>query len=84
MSQVLRCTYSGDDSGGRTFDILIDGKLLTTQTLDRNQPGKLFNIDYPIPSERIANKTNVTVRFQARPGNMAGGLFYCAVMKASE
>lgn len=82
--QVLRCTYWGSDAGGRVFDILVDGQRLATQTLDNNQPGKFFNVDYPIPTEWLDGRETITVRFQAHPGQMAGGLYYCAVLKAEQ
>lgn len=81
VRQVLRCTYWGDDTGMRVFDILIDGEKLTTQALDRNKPGEFFTVDYPLPVERIRNKKKVTVRFQAHPKSIAGGLFGCQILK---
>jgi DUF1680 family protein len=83
VPQLLRCTYWGDDAGARTFDILIDGTKVATQQLNRNQPGKFFDVEYPIPSELIAGKDKVTIRFQPHAGNIAGGLFGCAVLKVS-
>lgn len=78
----LRCTYWGDDAGGRTFDILVEGQRIATQTLDRNHPGEFFEVEYPIPAELLAGKTSVKVSFQAAANSMAGGLFGCATVKA--
>jgi hypothetical protein len=82
VAQVLRCNYWGEEVGARTFDILVDGKVLATQSLGHDKPGEFFDVDYPLPSELLAGKDRITVRFQPHPGNIAGGLFDCAVMKA--
>jgi len=71
----LLCTYWGDDAGERTFDILVDGQRIATQTLNRNRPGAFFDVTYPIPADLTRGKPRVTVRVQAHPGKTAGGLF---------
>jgi hypothetical protein len=81
--QVLRCTYWGDDTGARVFDIIVDGQVLATQTLNREHPGKFFDVDYPLPPGLLAGKDRITVRFQPHPGNVAGALIHCAVLKAA-
>ncbi len=76
----LRVTYWGSDVG-RLFDILIDGKKLATQKLQDEHPGQFYDETYLIPAERIKGKAKITVRFQARPGSTAGGVFECRLMK---
>ncbi|MCD6339612.1 MAG: glycoside hydrolase family 127 protein, partial [Verrucomicrobia bacterium] len=71
----LMCLYWGSESGERLFDILVEGKRVATQRLRNNRPGKFFEQIYPIPQELTRGKQNVLVRFQARPGAMAGGVF---------
>jgi len=82
--QVLRCTYWGDDAGARTFDILIDGKLVATQQLNHHKPGQFFDVEYPIPADLLAGREKSTIRFQAHDKNTAGGLFYCAILKSKK
>ena len=82
-SYDLECTYWGDDSGGRVFDILIDDTAIATQTLDRNNPGNPYVVDYAIPSTLTVGKTSITVVFQAKPGALAGGLFDCRLLRSS-
>ena len=77
----LMCTYWGSDSGNRVFDVLVDGQKIATQTLDNNHPGKFFDEHYPVPPEVLKGKDKITVRFQAHPGKMAGGLFGCMLLK---
>ncbi|MCX6358534.1 MAG: glycoside hydrolase family 127 protein [Armatimonadetes bacterium] len=81
VAQDLSCTYWGSDVGPRTFDILIDGKLLATQTLNRNRPEIFYDETYPLPPEILAGKERVTVRFQAGPGHTAGGLFGLRILR---
>jgi hypothetical protein len=81
--QLLRCTYWGDEAGGREFDILIDGKLLTTQKLEHNKPGRFFDVETPIPAALLTGKEKITIRFQPHAGKIAGGLFHGAILKVS-
>ena len=79
--QNLVCTYWGSELGNRAFDILVDGTKVATQTLHEDKPGEYFDVVTPIPAELVAGKSKVTVRFQAHPGAMAGGLFGCRVVR---
>ena len=81
---TLHCTYWGSDSGTRIFDILADGHKLATETLDRDKPGEFFHKDYRLPLDITEGKSEVTVKFQAHPGNYAGGVFGCAMLKPEE
>jgi hypothetical protein len=71
----LACTFWGSDSGNRTFDVLVNGNLIATQTLTNNDPGQFFTVNFPVSTNLTAGRTNVTVLFQAHPGQIAGGLF---------
>ncbi len=82
--QVFRCTYWGGDAGNREFDILINGKLLKTEKLNRSKPGMFFQVEYPIPAALPGAGNSVTVRFQPKAGNTAGRVFDCAILKAAE
>ena len=79
--QDLVCTYWGSEEGNRIFDILVDGIPIATQTLHEDKPNQYFDQTYPIPAALLAGKQKITVRFQAKPGAMAGGLFGCHVVK---
>ena len=76
----LVCTYWGDDAGDRQFDVLVDGQKLATQVLNRNAPGRFFEVAYPLPDEMLRGKETITVRFQAHPGKTAGGVFGCRIL----
>jgi hypothetical protein len=77
----LLCNYWGGDAGGREFDILVDGVKIAAQKLERNRPERFYDEVYAIPPELTKGKEKVTVRFQAQPGKMAGGVFDCRVLK---
>lgn len=81
VPMTLLCTYWGSDIGPRTFDILVDGARIATQSIDRNQPGEFFHVLTPIPVELTQGKQKVTVLFKAHPGNTAGGVFECATLR---
>jgi uncharacterized protein len=79
---ILGVTYWGDDAGNRTFDIVVNGQTIATQTLEHSRPGHLFEMEYPIPPSLTANADNrVAVRFLAHPGNVAGGVFAVATLR---
>jgi hypothetical protein len=74
-SNSLACTFWGSDTGGRVFDIIVDGTVIATETLTNDDPGNFFTVDYALPLNLTAGQTNITVLFQAHAGQMAGGLF---------
>lgn len=80
--QALHCVYWGSDGGNRVFDILVDGEKIATQKLERNRPNAFFPVEYPVPEKLIAGKQQVTVRFQAHPGGIAGGVFDCRMVRS--
>jgi len=74
---VQACYWRPD--GGRTFDILVDNTVIATQKLEGGKEG-FFTVEYPLPTTLTADKTKVTVRIQARPGEMAGGIYDLRIM----
>lgn len=76
----LRCTYWGHEIGARKFDILVDGVKIAAESLDSSRSEAFYDVTYPIPPEITRNKSRITVRFQAHPGNTAGGLFGLRVL----
>ena len=82
--QELCVTYWGSDAGGRDFDILVDGEKLATERLIGKKPGQFFDQTYLLPESLVRGKTTVVVKFQAHPGNTAGGVFGCAILKRQD
>ena len=78
----LVCTYWGGDPD-RAFDILIDGAVLATQTVNHDRPGQFLDVEYTIPAELTKGKAAVTVKFQSRAGKVVGGVYGCRIPLAA-
>ncbi|HWQ92878.1 MAG TPA: glycoside hydrolase family 127 protein [Clostridia bacterium] len=80
----LVVTYWGGDAG-RTFDILVNNELLVTETLNESKPGQFFEKQYSIPSKIFSGAANsrINIRFSAKPGSRAGGVYDVRLMKRS-
>ncbi len=77
----LVVTYWGSESGNRSFDVLVQGQKVGSQTLQNNKPNEFFDVTYPVPAELLKGQSKVTVRFQALPGATAGGVFGARMLK---
>ena len=78
--QELRVKYWGGDTGGREFEIVVEGRKLATTKLDNNKPGEYYEETHSLPAEMTRAKNKITVRFQAHPGKTAGGVFGCSII----
>jgi len=78
----LAVTYWGGDVG-RTYDILANGELLATETVDNSKPGQYFEKRYSLPAKVLSGEANgrVTIKFSAKPGATAGGVYDVRLMK---
>ncbi|WP_371866885.1 beta-L-arabinofuranosidase domain-containing protein [Duganella fentianensis] len=72
-ARVLRLTYARGDAG-RRFDIRINGHLLAEVTLTASAAEEFYTVDYALPAD-LLNDGKWEVRFEARAGSMAGGLY---------
>jgi DUF1680 family protein len=73
--------YWGNESGNRTFDILVDDNLLVTENVSGKwKLNQFINVEYPIPATMLEGKTSVTVKFQPKSNNIAGGVFYVRLL----
>jgi DUF1680 family protein len=79
----LVCKYLGGETGDRQFDIVVDGTVIATEKLGDRKPRIFYQVAYPIPDALTKGKSSITVRFQAKPGNTAGGLFDCRLVRAN-
>ena len=82
LSNELRLTFWGNDGEGRDFDLLADGKVLHTYRFDGSQGARLYDVTLPIPAELTVGKNKILIRFQAKPGKMAGGLYGARILRA--
>jgi DUF1680 family protein len=60
--------------GGRVFDLQVDGNVIATVKLDGGQDD-YCGAEYPIANGLLAGRDKVTVRLQARPGEVAGPVY---------
>ncbi len=80
---VLVCTFVGSFGRPRTFDILVDGEKVATQTLEA-APGGLLDIAYPLPEHLTRGKERVTVKFQSPPNGATASLFDLRIVRQAE
>lgn len=74
-ARTLRLTYASGDAG-RKFDILVNGELLAQVALDGQAEQPFYTVDYPLPAPVVAAaRGKLVVKFVARPGSVAGGLY---------
>ncbi|RZL36620.1 MAG: hypothetical protein EOP35_10640 [Rubrivivax sp.] len=74
-ARALQLSFSTADAG-RRFDILVNGQLVAEVELDASAPQTVYSRDFPLPSELVkAAGGKLAVKFVARPGSLAGGLY---------
>ena len=78
---ALRCVFWGGDVR-RTFNVLIEGEVVGTVILNAPRPGDYVVRTFSITPRLAIGKEQVTVRFQAREGSLAGGLFDLRTVRA--
>jgi DUF1680 family protein len=72
---ALVVDYWGGFPGAKTFDILVNDKIIATENISNKMDGQFISVQYDIPGELLKNRSNSTIKFQARMGNMAGPVF---------
>ena len=75
--------YWGNETGTRTFNILIDDHVIATENIvgkwNRNE---FVPVEYKIPNALVEGKQIITVKFQGiNAGNVAGGVFFIRLLK---
>ena len=82
-ANALVVTYQTDNRRIRTFDIIVDGQRLASQTLEPNGESRFFDAEYPLPAGLVLDKQKVTVRFEATGGNEIGAVFGVRTIRAN-
>jgi hypothetical protein len=81
----LMARYWGNEGGARSFSILLNGQLLTTENITGKwNKNEFVNVEYPVPPEMVRGKDSITIQFQCVGNNIAGGVFYLRLLKAGE
>jgi DUF1680 family protein len=82
LSLLLR--YWGNETGSRTFDILIDDQLLTTENIVGKWNKEDFtDVEYPIPSGMLKSKEYITVKFLPKKDNDGGRIFNVRLLRSN-
>jgi hypothetical protein len=71
----LAVEYWGGYSGSKTFDILVDGKLIATENISNKAPGRFIDVIYKIPPSLLNQKEKIEVKFFPHEANRAGPVF---------
>jgi DUF1680 family protein len=71
-ARVLQLTFASGDAG-REFDVLLNGRLLQAVTIERKGEA-FYTLDLPLPAD-AARPGKLEVKFVARAGSVAGGLY---------
>ena len=66
------------------FEILVDGRQMAEQHLDRSDPGRFLDLTYGVPDELVRGKAKVTVRFQAKDGSQIAAVFGIRMVRADQ
>ncbi|HLO58420.1 MAG TPA: beta-L-arabinofuranosidase domain-containing protein [Bacteroidales bacterium] len=72
---ALVVDYWGGFPGAKTFDILVNGKVIATEDMKGKAEGQFTDTRYEIPAELTHGKNKVTVTFRAHERNTAGPVF---------
>lgn len=74
-------TYYSDEWRKRSFDILIDGRKIGEQVVEKAGAPRFFDVPYAIPADAVKEKQKVTVRFEATGGNEIAAVFGIRVIR---
>ena len=79
---ALVVTYNSDEWRRRTFEILVDGRRIKEQTVEKRGPMRFFDVECAVPAELAEGKEKVTVRFQASGGNEIAAVYGIRMIRA--
>lgn len=83
MTMVV--TYTNDERQKRSADILVAGRMVGEQTIERRSPEldvRFIDVEYAIPADLLQGKQKVTVRFVAAGGNEIPAVFGIRMIRA--
>ncbi|NHZ88517.1 glycosyl hydrolase [Massilia sp. CCM 8733] len=79
---VLRLSFSTLDAG-RKFDVVVNGETIAAVQLDAPAGPEVYTRDIAIPAAIAAGSAGkLTVKFVAKPGSLAGGLYGLRLLRA--
>jgi hypothetical protein len=72
---VLIVTYSTGEARASSFTVAVDGTVVRRETVVPAAPARLYDVEYPLPTDLVRGKSHVTVRFEAVAGGEIGGVY---------
>jgi hypothetical protein len=74
-ANALVVDYWGGFPGAKSFDILVNDKIIATENISGKKEGQFIGIQYDIPESISRGRFRVSIKFVAHPNNMAGPVF---------
>jgi DUF1680 family protein len=71
---AVAVTYRGADRQARVFDLVVEGEVVSHETLPL-KPTELMDIERPIPPGLTRGKSSIRVAFRPAPNAMTGAVF---------
>jgi uncharacterized protein len=65
---TLVATYNSDQRRPRSFDVIVDGQRLASESQPQSSVSKFYEKEYVIPADVLRHKEKLTVRFEATNG----------------
>jgi len=78
---ALALEYWGGFTGMKTFDILVEGKVIATENLNKITKSKFVYMIYEIPDNLVSNKNDIDVKIIPKKGHRAGPVFSALTIK---
>ncbi len=82
VATELVMTYWGNERMRPDFEVLIDRKVVASETLKGKPMNQFFDVTYSIPKELTTGKLMVTVRVQTKPGKGGASVSGMRLVKA--
>jgi DUF1680 family protein len=79
---ALVVTYCHDEWRRRTFDVLVGGRKVGEQEIERHGVTRFFDVEYAVPGELVQGRKTVAVRFEATQGNEIAGVYAVRMIRA--
>jgi uncharacterized protein len=81
---VLGFTCWGGESRRHTYEVVVEGEVVATQTLFDDRPGEQLRVEIPIPERLTRGRDRVRVGFRLPPsGGSIGAIFDVRILRAA-
>lgn len=81
---LLGVEYWGGYQGAKTFDILVNDRIIATENISNARPGEFYVVEYTLPGDLKIPGNMVTVKLMPKEGHRAGPVFGARILRARE